>query len=51
MPTVEELTFQPKWSFFMGWSELVYEKNSAAELQSLMSSSKVISLDEMPGWK
>ena len=51
MPTAEELTFQPKWTFFMGWSELVFEKNSPAELQKLFSSPKAITLDEMPGWQ
>jgi len=51
MPTAEELTFQPKWTFFMGWSELVFEKNSATELQKLFGSSKAITLDEMPGWQ
>ncbi|WP_210463356.1 glycoside hydrolase family 26 protein [Rufibacter roseolus] len=50
LPTVEDLTYQPKWTFFMGWSELVFERNTAAEMKALQTSSKVITLDEMPGW-
>ncbi len=50
LPTVEELTYQPKWTFYMGWSELVFERNTAAEMKALQNSSKVITLDEMPGW-
>jgi mannan endo-1,4-beta-mannosidase len=51
LPTLAQLIAQPKWTFFMGWSELVYEKNTAAELHELHISSRVITLDEMPGWK
>jgi len=50
-PTVEELTYQPKWVFFMGWSELVYDNNTASEIKTLFNSAKVITLDEMPGWE
>jgi mannan endo-1,4-beta-mannosidase len=41
---------QPKWSFFMGWSELVYSKNSVGEINALYNAPRVITLDEMPGW-
>jgi len=49
-PTVAQLVAQPKWTFFMGWSELVYDKNTPEEIQALLNSPRVISLDEMPGW-
>lgn len=50
-PTAEILSKQPKWTFFMGWSELVFSHNSTAEIDSLMKAKNVISLDEMKGWK
>ncbi len=50
LPTAAALTSQPLWSFFMGWSELVADNNSAADIKSLYSASNVLTLDEMPGW-
>ncbi|MXV50568.1 glycoside hydrolase [Pedobacter sp. HMF7647] len=50
LPTEEELTYQPKWTFFMSWSELVFEKNTKEQLIKLYGSPKVQSLDKMPGW-
>ncbi len=49
-PTAAQLATQPRWTFFMGWSELVYEKNSDTELQQLHQAENVITLDEMPNW-
>lgn len=50
LPTVAELTAQPRWTFFMGWSELEFSNNSAAEIQQLHGAANVITLDELPGW-
>ncbi|WP_423146088.1 glycoside hydrolase family 26 protein [Rubrolithibacter danxiaensis] len=50
LPTVSELITQPKWTFFMGWSELEFDKNSEDEIKSVHLSSRVLTLDELPGW-
>jgi len=49
-PTAEVMAKQPKWTFFMGWSELVFSHNTPAELNALMKAENIISLDEMHGW-
>ena len=53
LPTAAQLASQPKSSFFMGWSELVFknENNTPAQLNALMKAANVITLDEMPGWQ
>jgi mannan endo-1,4-beta-mannosidase len=50
LPAPSLLSAQPKWSFFMGWSELVFNKNSAAAIQQAYTASNVVSQNEMPGW-
>jgi len=50
IPTVDDLINQPKWTFFMGWSELEFEKNSQELIKSIHTAENVITLDEMPGW-
>ncbi|PST82731.1 glycoside hydrolase [Pedobacter yulinensis] len=50
LPTAQQLVEQPKWTFFMGWSELVFEQNSTVQLTSLHSAGRVLTLDKMPGW-
>ncbi|MCK6601618.1 MAG: glycoside hydrolase family 26 protein [Bacteroidetes bacterium] len=50
LPTAAELKSQPKWGFFMSWSELTVQKNTAAQIAILYGASNVITLDEMPGW-
>jgi len=53
LPTLAQIAAQPKWTFFMGWSELVFESknNTSEQLKTLLKGSSVITLDEMPGWK
>jgi mannan endo-1,4-beta-mannosidase len=51
LPTAAILKQQPKWTFFMSWSELTFNDNSNAQLISLYNASNVITLDKMPGWK
>ncbi|QCR21009.1 glycoside hydrolase [Pontibacter sp. SGAir0037] len=51
LPSAAQLAAQPRWTFFMGWSELVFEKNSETEILHLHLSPRVITLDEMPGWQ
>lgn len=50
LPTRQELLEQPKWTFFMGWSELTFSKNTEAEIKTLHTASNVITLDQMTGW-
>jgi hypothetical protein len=50
LPSPNLLSTQPKWAFFMGWSELVFNKNSTAAIQQAYTASNVVSQNEMPGW-
>ena len=50
LPTSEELIYQPKWVFFMGWSELVYAKTTDAQIQSVYNASNIITLDKKSSW-
>jgi len=51
LPTSEELTEQPKWTFFMSWSELTVKYNTIPQIKELYGASNVITLDKMPGWE
>jgi len=51
LPSPDILAAQPRWVFFMAWSELVQEKNSIPEMKTLYNAPMVITRDEMPGWK
>lgn len=50
LPTLGILKDQPKWTFFMGWSELTFKFNSNEEIDALIKGNQVVSLDEMKGW-
>lgn len=50
-PTAETLRAQPKWTFFMGWSELVFSANTTDQIKNVIGASNVLTLDQMPGWK
>lgn len=49
-PTAAILAAQPKWTFFMGWSELVFSHNSTESIKALIDAPNTLTLDEMPGW-
>jgi mannan endo-1,4-beta-mannosidase len=51
LPTAEQLLEQPKWTFFMGWSELTFRRNSNEQIQAVCNAPNVITLDKMHGWK
>ena len=51
LPTAPQLLSQPKWTFFMSWSELTYAGNTDAQLKALYTAPNVVTLDKMPGWK
>ena len=46
-----ELAAQPRWTFFMPWAELVYKGQDDTQLRALYADPRVVTLDEMPGWK
>lgn len=50
LPTAAQLQTQPKWTFFMSWSELTFQGNSTAQLKALYNAPNVVTLDKMPGW-
>jgi mannan endo-1,4-beta-mannosidase len=50
-PTSQQLKEQPKWTFFMGWSELVFSSNSTEQIKALIHAPNIVTLDQMPGWK
>lgn len=47
LPTSDLLKKQPKWTFFMGWSELTFKFNTNEAINSLIKADNVISLDEL----
>lgn len=51
LPDEDVLSKQPRWVFFMPWAELVKERNTKEEIIKLYNDERVISLEEMPGWK
>ncbi|RYU90897.1 glycoside hydrolase [Mucilaginibacter terrigena] len=50
LPTAAQLSAQPKWTFFMSWSELTFSANTDAQVKALYTSPNVVNLDKMPGW-
>lgn len=51
LPDEEVLAQQPRWVFFMPWAELVKERNTEEEIIKIYNDKRVLSLEEMPGWK
>ncbi|MES1217786.1 MAG: glycosyl hydrolase [Bacteroidota bacterium] len=49
-PSAQTLLEQPNWTFFMGWSELVFSANTREEIKAVITAPNVISLDELPNW-
>jgi mannan endo-1,4-beta-mannosidase len=50
-PSAEILKAQPKWTFFMVWSELEFKDNTIDEIKAIHNAPNVLMLDKMPGWK
>ncbi|MFD2866290.1 glycoside hydrolase family 26 protein [Mucilaginibacter antarcticus] len=50
LPDEEVLMRQPKWAFFMSWSELAFQDNSVEQIKALHAAPNVLNLDKMPGW-
>ncbi|MBN2393794.1 MAG: glycoside hydrolase [Anaerolineae bacterium] len=51
LPSSAVLASQPRWVFFMPWAELVKAANSTEAIQTLYNNPRIITRDEMPGWK
>lgn len=51
LPTDAELAKQPEWIFFMGWAELVQQKNSTNNIKAIYSSSKVLNQGALKDFK
>ena len=51
LPSSDILASQPRWVFFMPWAELVQKRNSIEEIIEIYNDPRVITRDEMPGWK
>lgn len=47
-PTAQTLLQQPRWTFFMGWSELVFSANTTEEIKAVIDAPNVLTRDEMP---
>jgi mannan endo-1,4-beta-mannosidase len=50
LPTSEQLKAQPKWTFFMGWSELEFSNNTIGQIMDVHSAPNIVTLDKMQGW-
>lgn len=50
LPTPEILEQQPRYVFFMGWADLVFSDNTPEKIKAIYDSTRVITLDKMPGW-
>ena len=48
LPSLTQLDAQPRYVFFMAWAELVYKRNTAAEITEIYDSPRVITRDELP---
>ena len=51
LPSSEVLSSQPRWVFFMPWAEMVKKSNSIEEVREVCEHPRVLSREEMPGWK
>jgi mannan endo-1,4-beta-mannosidase len=51
LPTPQQLQAQPKWTFFMCWSELTFKSNTIDDIKASYTAPNVLTLDKMPGWK
>lgn len=50
LPTPAMLAQQPRWVFFMGWAELVQEKNSVKTIRNCYNDPRVLTRNELPKW-
>ncbi len=51
LPDAAMLETQTRWVFFMPWAELVKESNTTQQINRLYQNPRVLTRNEMPGWK
>ncbi|MBN2279590.1 MAG: glycoside hydrolase [Candidatus Marinimicrobia bacterium] len=51
LPTHEVLANQPRWVYFMAWAELVKSHNTDEQIKTIYNNPRVLTRDELPGWK
>ncbi len=51
LPDTKLFETQPRWVYFMCWAELVVRANSKEHINNVYQNPRVITRDEMPGWK
>jgi mannan endo-1,4-beta-mannosidase len=50
LPTPAELSAQPRWTYFMGWAELIQQNDSNAQITATYTAPSALTQDKMPGW-
>jgi mannan endo-1,4-beta-mannosidase len=50
LPQPSDLSAQPNWVYFMGWSELIQQNDSNAQITATYTAPNVLTQDKMPGW-
>lgn len=51
MPTAAILGRQSRYCFVMGWSDLVFDRNTERGLARLLAAPNILTLENMPGWE
>ena len=51
LPSAADLVTAPQFVFFMDWAELVQTENSQAQVKTLYAADRVLTHDELPGWR
>lgn len=51
LPSPAVLASQPRWVFFMPWAELVQEANTTEEIRRIYNDPRVVTREQMPGWR
>lgn len=50
LPDTEMLKKQSRYTFFMGWGDLIFSDNTPEQIRTVYELPKVLTLDKMPGW-
>ena len=51
LPQASDLASAPQFVFFMDWAELIHDNNSTDAVKALYAADRVLTRDELPGWK
>lgn len=50
IPSPQIITSQPRWSFFMAWSDMIFKQNTPQLIRDVYNYPAILTLDKMPGW-